>query len=182
MKRADLISVLPFDVDTFHFRNLERSDIDSRCNWPPYPIPYEGFDSSLKQRSEKERNERFGRDNNDANRLYLAVEESKKTLIGTFGLLDIDWQNYIIGNMAIRVHPYWCDKGTGTHLLLCVMHWLKVCGFRQVRLDVMESNQRARRCYQKVGFVKTGFLVRESNRFILMTLQLKNQVALQNCK
>jgi ribosomal protein S18 acetylase RimI-like enzyme len=47
-------------------------------------------------------------------------------------------------------------KGVGTKLLAAILAEAKSRGKRRIRLDVIDTNPRARALYEKVGFVETG--------------------------
>jgi ribosomal protein S18 acetylase RimI-like enzyme len=46
-------------------------------------------------------------------------------------------------------------QGVGTRLLVAVTDYARQNGFRSVRLDVVDTNPRARRLYERMGFVPT---------------------------
>lgn len=63
--------------------------------------------------------------------------------------------------IGIYLHPHWYGQGIGT-LALTQFVVMAHCGVDYYRLDVAEDNLRARRCYEKCGFVqvaKYGILV-----------------------
>jgi hypothetical protein len=45
-----ILTSLPFNVDIFTIRELNRQDIGLYVSWPDYPPPYEMFNTSLKNR------------------------------------------------------------------------------------------------------------------------------------
>jgi GNAT superfamily N-acetyltransferase len=62
----------------------------------------------------------------------------------------------VVHLMAMWVHS--CARGTGAADLLvsAVKAWAAEVGATQVRLNVVEGNDRAKRCYERGGFRDTG--------------------------
>jgi len=58
--------------------------------------------------------------------------------------------------MAMWVHPDLRGTGAADALVFYVQAWGSQVGATQVRLNVVESNSRARRCYERAGFRATG--------------------------
>lgn len=58
--------------------------------------------------------------------------------------------------MAMWVHPGLRGTGAAEALVSSVQAWANEVGARQVRLNVVERNTRARRCYERCGFRATG--------------------------
>lgn len=56
---------------------------------------------------------------------------------------------------GIVVAPEMRGRGVGTALLQAVMDFARERGFRDVRLDVVDTNPRARQLYERRGFVAT---------------------------
>jgi RimJ/RimL family protein N-acetyltransferase len=54
------------------------------------------------------------------------------------------------------VHPALRGTGAAAELVTAVIEWAASEGARTVRLDVFESNPRARQFYEKLGFRDTG--------------------------
>ena len=57
---------------------------------------------------------------------------------------------------AMWVHPDLRGAGAADVLVSSVKAWAAQVGATQVRLNVVESNSRARRCYERAGFRATG--------------------------
>jgi RimJ/RimL family protein N-acetyltransferase len=77
--------------------------------------------------------------------------------IGNTGFFDINniTRSAEIGIM-IGNKEYW-DKGFGTKVMqLMLKHGFETLNFNRIFLRVYESNPRAVRCYEKVGFVHEG--------------------------
>jgi len=62
----------------------------------------------------------------------------------------------IIHLMAMWVHPDRRGTGAADALVSSVKAWAAEVGATQVRLNVVESSGRARRCYERAGFRATG--------------------------
>ncbi len=58
--------------------------------------------------------------------------------------------------MAMWVHPDQRGTGAADALVSTVKDWAVETGATQVRLKVVESNEGARRCYERAGFRATG--------------------------
>jgi GNAT superfamily N-acetyltransferase len=63
---------------------------------------------------------------------------------------------YVVLLRAMWVHPHMRGTGAASALVESVKAWAVEIGATLVRLDVVENNLRARRCYEKAGFVATG--------------------------
>jgi len=57
---------------------------------------------------------------------------------------------------ALYVHPAWWSTGTGRALMDHVLAKVGVAGYACITLWVLEANARARRFYQRAGFVPDG--------------------------
>ena len=62
----------------------------------------------------------------------------------------------IVQLMAMWVHPEARGTGGANALVTAVMAWAQSERARTVQLQVVENNLRARRCYERNGFVATG--------------------------
>ncbi len=58
--------------------------------------------------------------------------------------------------MAMWVHPDLRGTGAADALVSSVKAWVAEVGATEVRLNVVESNAPARRCYERTGFRATG--------------------------
>lgn len=166
MTREALEAGLPFRIDEFMVRAAVRADIDRRAAWPSYPPPYGIFDARSKK-WDAERRERnwIGMRDHSPNDIFLACEGLGCDLLGWFVLCDIDWASCFVGNMSIRLHPEHCDCGIGTGLATGIFSWCHARGLERIRLDVLSTNQRAARCYEKAGLKKTGEFQRDGATF-----------------
>jgi RimJ/RimL family protein N-acetyltransferase len=153
---------LPLRQAPWTIREWRRQDLELLGAWPDYPFPYEGFAFSFKAMASAERDRLFQDRQERPNALVLVADHAYEPAIAYISLLRIAWTERGIGNLGMRVHPAWCDRGAGTALLRLVTRYLFQCDFESVRVDVAASNPRAIRCYQKVGFRSVGELWREA--------------------
>lgn len=146
-----ILTSLPFNVDIFTIRELNRQDIDLYVSWPDYPPPYEMFNTSLKNKPLTERDKRWESYCQNNNTLSLVVEY-KEEMIGKFSLLEIDWKKMSVNNMSIRLHPQWCNNGNGTKILKGISNWCFDNGIVKIKFDVLSTNQRAVKSYKNIGY------------------------------
>jgi GNAT superfamily N-acetyltransferase len=71
------------------------------------------------------------------------------------GSRDVE-DSSVVHLMAMWVRPDIRGTGAADVLVSAVKHWAAEVGAAQVRLNVVESNGRARRCYERAGFQATG--------------------------
>jgi GNAT superfamily N-acetyltransferase len=57
---------------------------------------------------------------------------------------------------ALYVHPTWWSTGTGRALMDQVLAKVRAAGYGCITLWVLEANARARRFYQRAGFIPDG--------------------------
>jgi GNAT superfamily N-acetyltransferase len=62
----------------------------------------------------------------------------------------------VVHLMAMWVHPELRGTGAAHLLVSSVKHWAADMGAKQVLLNVVEENHRARKCYERSGFRATG--------------------------
>lgn len=154
--RERMLHSLPIKEREFCIRLCERRDLDELAAWPDYPPSYEAFNFSFASMDRDEKDILFRKREREEDRITLIMDNEEAAAIGYAVLHDIDWNERTISNMGIRVHPAWCDKGVGTFMISRVVHWCFTSGIRKLRLDVAAPNQRAVRCYEKAGFIRTG--------------------------
>jgi len=93
--------------------------------------------------------------------VITVVDLTEQPAMGYFAPHSIGWNDRKIGNFGYRIMPSHCDKGIGTSVLREAVQWVFKCGMNTICLDVAASNSRAIRCYENIGFVKTGEIWRE---------------------
>jgi RimJ/RimL family protein N-acetyltransferase len=98
-------------------------------------------------------------------RLDLAVvDRSSGRIVGEVVLNDWDSENNRC-NFRTLIGPAGRDRGIGTEAIrLIVGHGFETLGLHRISLDVFAFNPRARRVYEKVGFVVEG-VAREAFRW-----------------
>lgn len=76
-------------------------------------------------------------------------------MIGTASFCKSRWEKYRDYGEIVSIYflPDYIGKGYGRLLLNRCIEELKQCGFRKVLLWVLEDNHRARKFYEKNGFI-----------------------------
>ncbi len=107
----------------------------------------------------------YGSRNAQTDRLDLAVvDRSTDRFVGEVVLNEWDEGNRSCGFRVI-IGPAGRDRGLGTDAVrLIVGYGFEQLGLHRISLEVFATNPRARRVYEKVGFVAEGVL-RESLRY-----------------
>jgi diamine N-acetyltransferase len=78
-------------------------------------------------------------------------------MIGDSGFFNLDWRCRAaeIG-ILIGAKQYW-NQGYGTESMrLMLRHGFETLNLNRIVLDVYETNPRAKRCYEKAGFIQEG--------------------------
>lgn len=161
--REEMLRMLPLVRGDLTIREWVRQDVELLASWPKYPFPSEGFEFSFARMGPTERDELFRTRHEKPDTMVLVADHVKQPAIGYIAPRSIDWGNGTVGNFGFRVRPEWCNRGVGTAILRHVTEWSFECGIKRWRLDVAASNARAVRCYEKVGFVRTGEMWREAS-------------------
>jgi RimJ/RimL family protein N-acetyltransferase len=143
-------------------RAIEHSDLARYHEWLNDPDVAEGLWHYLPLSMDDEEAWFEQMRQQDAEQRPLAIEvreEGDWRLVGNVGLMDLRSANrsaelgIFIGNKSL-----W-DKGYGTEAVeLMLRHAFDTLNLNRVFLRVFATNERARRCYQKVGFVPEGTL------------------------
>ncbi|MBB6482726.1 GNAT family N-acetyltransferase [Spirochaeta isovalerica] len=167
MTKTEITYNLPQKVGDYYIREANSIDHCIRANWPDYPDEYVLFNSSSRFLKFEEQINKF-RDKITDNNIILSVLSSNGILVGHFSILQIDWKEKKIGNMGIRIHPNYCNKGVGSLILEWISNFFHSHGFLQIKLDVLSSNKRAIRCYEKVGFRSIENVIEKSESFTIM--------------
>jgi RimJ/RimL family protein N-acetyltransferase len=159
-----MLKSLPLKERGFTIQACRRSDLDELAAWPDYPPPYHGFEFSFASMNPGEKDILFRRRRSEEDRITLIMDHQKQVAIGYVALVEIDWSECTVGNMGVRLHPAWCDRGVGTFMTSKVVDWCFINGIRRLRLDVAATNRRAVRSYEKLGFVQTGEFWRKDEK------------------
>ena len=136
-------------------RKLLRTDLETRVAWMNSPkvyatmhfVPPISIENTLIW---------FDKNKLSQNRIDVAVEAEDGRLVAMGGLTNID---YIVrkAEFYVFVNPdlHRCGYGTMSTYLLC-KYGFEVLQLHKVYLYTNESNQGARKTYEKVGFVLEG--------------------------
>ncbi|HUE43849.1 MAG TPA: GNAT family N-acetyltransferase [Candidatus Sulfotelmatobacter sp.] len=84
--------------------------------------------------------------------LLLAESEPRGLVAGVHDARE----RAMVHLMAMWVHPGVRGSGAADLLVASVKEWAREVGAAEVRLNVVETNARARRCYERGGFRLTG--------------------------
>lgn len=94
---------------------------------------------------------------NSKNKNFNIVELNTDKLIGTLGLEDINWieRSAVLG-IFIGEEDY-RSNGYGTEAIKLLLEFgFKYFNLHSIRLDLIEVNERAHKCYLKCGFKDSG--------------------------
>ncbi len=160
--RRKLLETLPISTSSLLVRCCERSDMDLFASWPPYPHPYCSFNFSFARYRVAEIDSLYRDRHSKEDRIALVVDNASAKSVGYMALIKIDWERRGCENMTIRIHPEWCGMGIGSATLASIRDWWFLGGMKRLCLDVASSNERAIRCYEKVGFTRFGEFWREA--------------------
>lgn len=104
---------------------------------------------------EKEWLENSAKSNEDRNFVIVELQEDK--LIGTIGLTNFDWIDrsatlgIFIGEDSFRSNGYGKEA-----IDLLLEYGFKYLNLHTIKLDLIDVNERAHKCYLKCGFKDTG--------------------------
>ena len=86
----------------------------------------------------------------------VAVENGN--IIGTCGFCRSRWEKYFGYGEIVSLYflPEYIGKGFGKHLICKAVEELERMGYNSIILWVLEENFRARRFYEKNGFIFSG--------------------------
>ena len=105
-------------------------------------------------------------------RWSLAIEDNDGRHIGNIMYYNIDTLRQEAELGVTIGEERLCGRGYGTEAVrLLVNHLLMQMSFRRVHLKTLAWNDRAQRCFEKVGFVRYGRTHRGDDGFILMELR-----------
>jgi RimJ/RimL family protein N-acetyltransferase len=145
--------------ERIYLRGSERSDIPTFVRWfnDSETISYISMRAPMTEASEEQWfNEMTPREGKDAYHFVMCRLEDDKP-IGTIGLFQIDQLNGNAGiGIGIGEKQLW-GQGYGTDAMFALLDF----GFGELRLErlwleVYDYNARARRSYEKCGFVLEG--------------------------
>ena len=101
--------------------------------------------------------------NRIADRQNLVITENNQA-IGTAGFRKSVWEQYGDCGEIVSIYllPAYMGKGYGQYLLSACVEELRKSGFHKIILWVLEENQRARKFYEKNGFICTDIFMNDN--------------------
>jgi ribosomal-protein-alanine N-acetyltransferase len=105
-------------------------------------------------------------------RRSLSMEDLSGRHIGNIMFYNIDrLQGEAELGITIGVDGHW-SQGYGTDAVRAALrHIFSLPGIRRIYLKTLDWNKRARRCFEKVGFVRYGAMRRGPETFVLMDIR-----------
>ncbi len=95
---------------------------------------------------------------NSKNQRYTLVEKNTKKILGILRILNIDNINSNC-EIGVDILPEERNKGFATKAYKCVLEYLfKHKNMHTIYLKVADFNPKAEILYERIGFVKTGYL------------------------
>lgn len=158
-------------------RKAKAEDFDEIAAWPEYPPPYEGMTMTKAHREpdgffwwqQIERPERCH---------YSVVLSQTGEIIGVHAFVRIDWERRVVRNMGCRIRSDLCNQRYGTETLRPLLATVLNAGITTIRLDVIATNPRAVRCYEKCGMQIVDTIHEEDFRFYMMEMSVSPQQAM----
>ncbi len=144
------------DDSRVYLREMTRADVDEMAGWPPFHEP-DLFWANLDLYSARERDAYFERTRSNTSRKRFVVLDREDRVIGTIGLRNLDYLTEE-GTLGIIIRADEVGRRAGGDAIRNILHYgFETLGLRRVVLDVAENNLRARRCYDRIGFSRTGY-------------------------
>lgn len=114
----------------------------------------------------------YGSRNQQSDRLDLAIEErATSEFVGEVVLNEYDPAASTCSFRISLRGPDWFGRGLGTEATkLIVDHGFDRLGLERIELEVLARNPRARRTYEKVGFVETATSTEDGEDWVLMAI------------
>ena len=136
-------------------RELARGDVDEMARWPRFDEPELQW-ANIELSTARERDAWYERSRSNPTRRRFTIFARDGRAVGTIGLRNIDYR-FGEGTLGIIVNAADVGGGYGTDAVRTIVRFaFERLGLRKVYLDVAEGNERARRCYDRVGFVRIG--------------------------
>jgi RimJ/RimL family protein N-acetyltransferase len=165
-------------------RELTRGDVDEMARWPRFVEPELQW-ANLELNTARDRDGWFERSRSNLTRRRFTIWSTEHVqredaprgepgalragetpsqrgggrgarCIGTIGLRNIDFR-YGEGTLGIIVNAADVSRGYGTDAIKALVRYaFESLGLRKVYLDVADGNDRAMRCYDRVGFSRIG--------------------------
>ncbi len=138
-----------------YIRSWRRQDDDLADEWPAYDDPLDTLWNLPRQLSSGSAHWYNGFDNGSMRRAW-AVEDHSGQLMGRISLREID-ERRGEARLGITFGAPYVGRGLGTEALATFLdYYFADLGFRAMVLDVAGPNQRAVRCYRRLGFHAVG--------------------------
>ncbi len=136
-------------------RPLRRDDIDKRLKWQKYPDPLY-FHYNIEGMTQAQKKEWYQKRKKEPGRLFLAIDNLKKELIGFLSLYNLNWEDKK-AYLGIYLGYEYIDKGYGSEAIKTLLpYYFEKMKFKELYLDVATLNRRAIKCYLKCGFEFCG--------------------------
>src|SRR5262245_34525446 len=148
-----------------YLRPVERADAPLLQSWINHPDITRTILSRppINLQAEEEFIDRVTRSEHDLVLLIVLREGDRP--VGATGLHQIDFRNRHAAFGIMLGEPSEWGKGHGTEATrLIVGHAFETMNLNRVWLQVFEYNERAIRCYERVGFQKEGVLRQDNYR------------------
>lgn len=146
---------LEISVGRVRLRCFTRADLDRRAQWPLYEeVVFAHLNLHLP--TARQRDAWFEREWTTRRPFWFAVEGEGGELIGTITLREVSrWRKS--ARLGIHLHPGRLGHGYGTEAMrLFLDYYFNNLCWKLLKLDVATFNERAIRCYEKVGFEQVG--------------------------
>lgn len=138
-------------------KNITRADVPLLVKWKNNPEIADLVRGGPINTTFEIESRRFERGLSESDIIRLMIETLAGKPIGFISLVEIDKDNKKaeIG-MLIGEKDYW-DNGYGTDALVTLLrHLFFEMDFNRIGLEVFEYNQRAKKAYEKIGFIIEG--------------------------
>jgi RimJ/RimL family protein N-acetyltransferase len=136
-------------------RPFTRADVDAWQAWPDYDEPLL-VGTSPRRMAPDQRSRWFEDITQRQRQIPFAVEDQAGDMIGRIFLRHIrnEERSAVLG---IDLHPDYLSQGYGTESLGAFLHhFFENMAFERMLLSVAAHNERARRCYESLGFTTVG--------------------------
>jgi RimJ/RimL family protein N-acetyltransferase len=138
-----------------NIRPWRRQDDDLADEWPAYDDPLDALWNLPRQLAAGASHWSNGFESGAMRRTW-AVEDLSGQLIGRISLREIDERSGV-ARLGITFGAPYVGRGLGTEALAVFLDcYFTDLGFRAMVLDVAGPNQRAVRCYRRLGFQALG--------------------------
>jgi len=136
-------------------RIFNRTDVDAWQAWPDYDEQLL-VGTSPRRMSPDQRARWYDDIIQRQRQMPFAVEDETGLMIGRIFLRHVR-QEERSAVLGIDLHPAYLSKGYGTESLGAFLHhFFETMRFERMLLSVAAHNERARRCYERLGFTTVG--------------------------